>query len=51
MSCQSPILGVLILFSLYTSAFGDIITVPGDQPTIQAAIGSSNSPRQCFCHR
>ena len=41
MSCQIPILGVLILFSLYTSAFGDIITVPGDQPTIQAAIGTA----------
>ncbi len=42
MSRQIRILGILVPLGLCAATFGDIINVPGDQPTIQAAIDAAS---------
>ncbi len=41
MSCRTALCSVLLGIGLHTTVFGDIINVPGDQPTIQAGINAA----------
>ena len=42
MSRRTALCSVLLGIGLHTTVFGDIINVPGDQPTIQAAINAAD---------